>query len=158
MQFNEPGSNILPDDFDGVFKFTNHTDEDFVGKWDKVEYTFKANSTSPMIMNFTPIEIQSIRKKFAKELAVREFYKTKKFKDMNKHVPGGTPALYTDSDLKDFIQKCLVPLPVVIAKAKVVKGVDLEQVNKRDEEGELITTILDKKKSVMTEGSTIIKD
>lgn len=158
MQFNEPGTNILPEDFDGVFKFTNHTDEDFVGVWDKVEYTFPANKTSPMVMNFTPVEIQSIRKKFAKELAVREFYNTKKFRDLNKHTPGGTPATYNDSDLTEFIQKCLLPLPMATAKAKVTKGIDLEKVNKTDEEGELITTILDKKKSVMKDGSTILKD
>lgn len=158
MQFNEPGANMLPADFDGVFKFTNHTDEDFSAKWDKVEYTFPANKTSPMIMNFTPVEIQNIRKKFARELAIREFYKSKKFKDMNKHVPGGTPALYTDADLTEFVQKCLQPLEIAMAKAKVTKGIELEKVNKTDDEGDLITTILDKKKSVMTEGSTIIKD
>lgn len=157
-QFNDPSANILPEDFDGVFKFTNWTDEEFIAKWDKIEYTFQANKTSPMIMNFTPAEIQNIRKKFARELAIREFYKSDKFKAMNAHVPGGTPALYTDSDLVTFVQKCLVPLPVAPAKAKVVKGKNLEDVNKTDDDGQLITTILDKKKSLIQEGSTIIKD
>ena len=150
--------NILPEDFDGTFRFTNTSDEDFTAKWDKVEYTFKARTTSPMIMNFTPVEIQSIRKKFAKELAVREFYKTPKFGEMNKHVPGGTPALYTDADLAPFIQTCLEPLPITHAKAKVLPKNNLEEVNAKDEDGEPLTTVLNQKKSLIKEGSTIIKD
>jgi len=157
-QYNKPEDSILPDDFDGVFKFTNHTDEDFTAKWNKVEYTFPANKTSPMIMNFTPVEIQAIRKKFARELATREFYKTAKFKKMNEHVPGGTPSTYTDADLTEFIQKCLSPLPIVNAKTKVVKTRDLEDVNSRDEDGELLTSVIDQKKSLIKEGSTILKD
>jgi hypothetical protein len=158
MQFNEPGQDILPEDFDGVFKFTNHTDEDFTAKWNKVEYTFKANTTSPMVMNFTPVEIQSIRKKFARELALREFYNTDKFKELNKHTPGGTPAGYTDADLTEFIQKCLKPLPISVAKAKVVKGKSIEEINKTDDDGELITKVIDQKKSLLDKDSTVLKD
>jgi hypothetical protein len=157
-QYNKPEDSVLPEDFDGVFKFTNHTDEDFTAKWNKVEYTFPSNKTSPMIMNFTPVEIQAIRKKFARELATREFYKTSKFKKMNEHVPGGTPSTYTDADLTEFIQKCLAPLPIVNAKTKVVKTRDLEDVNSRDEDGELLTSVIDQKKSLIKEGSTILKD
>jgi hypothetical protein len=148
----------LPEDFDGVFRFTNVTNEDFVTRWDKVEYIFPAHKTSPMIMNFTPAEIQNIRKKFAKRLAEREFYKTKKFRDLNKHVPGAVPPSYTDSDLAPFIQQCLEPLPLANAKTKIIENIKLEEKNRKDEEGNLVTEILDKKKSLIKEGSTLIND
>src|SRR6185369_6825660 len=151
-------NNILPADFDGIFYFTNYTDRDFTAKWDKIEYTFPAFKTSPMVMNFTPLEIQNIRKKFAKELAVREFYRTDKFNRLNEHVPGGVPALYTDEDLKPFIQKCLEPLPITHAKARVLPKEKLEDINSKDEEGNPVTVPLDKKKSLIQEGSTVIKD
>lgn len=150
--------NTLPEDFDGVFRFTNWTDSDFTAKWDKVEYTFLANKTSPMVMNFTPVEIQNIRKKFAKELAEREFYKSKKFEELNKHTPGGIPALYTDSDLAPFIQRCLEPLPLQQARAVVLPKGDLENKNAKDDEGNNITVPIDRKKSLIKEGSTLIND
>lgn len=150
--------NILPQGFDGVFRFTNFSDEDFTARWDKVEYTFPANKTSPMVMNFTPAEIQHIRKKFARELAEREFYKTEKFKRLNTNVPGGTPALYTDSDLTPLIQRCLEPLPIVHAKAKLVPTIDLAEMAHKDDEGNPIVAPLDKGKSLVKDGSTIIKD
>lgn len=151
-------NNVLPEDFDGVFRFTNWSDEDFTAKWDKIEYTFKKNATSPMIMNNTPIEIQSIRKKFARELAEREFYKTSKFGEMNKHTPGGTPALYTEADLTPFIQKCLEPLPISVARASVLPPNKLEDQNSKDEDGQPLTVPLNSKKSLIKDGSTVIKD
>ncbi len=152
-------NNILPENFEGIFYFTNGTDEDFTARWDKVEYTFKAHKTTPMVMNFTPIEIQSIRKKFAKELAEREFYKTDKFKTMNIHVPGGTPALYTETDLAPFIQKCLEPLPKDTMKATVVPNDRLEEKNRKDEEGNPLTVPVDRKKSLIKEnGSGVLTD
>jgi hypothetical protein len=151
-------NNVLPDDFDGVFRFTNFSDEEFIGVWDKVAYKFPAHKTSPMIMNFSPAEIQNIRKKFARELAVREFYKTEKFKAMNTHVPGGTPALYTDADLVTLTQRCLEPLPVERATAEVMPRQKLEDFNSKDEEGNPLTVPLDKKNSLIKDGSTVIKD
>lgn len=151
-------NNILPDDFDGVFRFTNYTDTDFTAKWDKVEYTFPANKTSPMVMNFTPAEIQNIRKKFARELAEREFYKTEKFNKLNEHTPGGKPALYTDTDLAPFIQRCLEPLPLTHAKAIVLPKDNLEEKNSKDEEGNPLTVPIDRKKSLIKEGSSVLKD
>jgi hypothetical protein len=66
---------VLPSDFDGIFRFTNWTDSDFTAKWDNIEYTFPAKKTTPIVIpNATPVEIQNIRKKFAKELAVACFY------------------------------------------------------------------------------------
>lgn len=148
----------LPEDFDGIFRFTNPTDEDFTAKWDKIEYTFPAQKTSPMVMNFTPVEIQNIRKKFAKELAEREFYKTDKFNKMNDVANGPRPATYTDTDLKPFIQKCLEPLPIVHARTKVLPKDNLEEKNRKDEDGEPITRPIDRKKSLISEGSTVLKD
>ena len=67
---------IIDKDFDGVFRFTNWTEEDFKHLWNNIEYTFKAGTTSPMIIaNETLENIQEIRKRFAYDLAVREFYK-----------------------------------------------------------------------------------
>lgn len=151
--------NVLPQDFSGVFYFTNKSDEDFTAKWDKVEYTFPANKTSPMIMNFTPIEIQSIRRKFAREFAEREFYKTDKFQKMNAHVPGGTPPTYTESDLASIIQQCLEPLPIANAKTRVLPNERLEKLNAQDEEGNPITQPLERTRSLIKEhGSGVIND
>ena len=147
-------SNKLPLDFDGVFRFTNFTNEDFKAKWANVEYTYPAMKTTPMIIpSQTPEEIQNIRKKFAKELAILEWYKTPKFVGMNAHTPGGTPALYTDSDLAPFIQRCLEPLPIAQAKVKVLpKGLD-EKDLRRDEEGKPVSRVLKGKESLMQESS-----
>lgn len=111
--------NVLPADFDGVFRFTNNTDEDFVGTWNKIAYTFPPRSTSPMIISgASPEDVQHIRKKFARELAEREFYKSQSFKAMDAKAPAGsgaTPAIYSEGDLAPFIQSCLEPLPVARA-------------------------------------------
>ncbi len=153
--------NILPADFDGVFRFTNFTNEDFTAKWSNIEYTFPALKTSPMLIgNATPLEVQHIRKKFARELAIREFYKTPKFVGLNAHTPGGTPALYTDSDLAPFIQRCLEPLPIAQAKAKVMpKNFDEDSLRK-DEEGEPVTQVIDhkSKKSLVKEKGSIMAE
>lgn len=148
--------NILPSDFDGVFRFTNFSDRDFTAKWDNVSYTFPALKTSPMIMPFTPVEIQSIRKKFARELAEREFYLTEKFKSMNNIVPGGTPALYTDSDLTQFVQKCLEPLEVASVITKVLpKG--NEDFMSKDRKGKNVSRVLDADESLIKEtGSEVV--
>lgn len=108
----------LPEDFDGVFRFTNFTEQEFTAKWNNIEYMFPPMKTTPMIIaNATPEEVQHIRKKFAKELAVKVFYESDKFKFMNDKERGQVPALYTDSDIAPYVQRCLEPLP--IAKATV---------------------------------------
>src|SRR5882672_7900700 len=72
---------ILPADFDGVFRFTNWTDEDFEAKWGGKVYVYLAKTTSPMVIpEHSPLEIQNIRKKFAKDLAEKEFFKSKGYK------------------------------------------------------------------------------
>jgi len=145
--------NILPKDFDGTFKFTNFTNEEFKARWNSVEYTFPPMKTTPMIIpNATPIEVQNIRKKFAKELAIIEWYKTPKFQGMNNIPMGGTPALYTDNDLAPFIQKCLEPLPLghVVAK-NVEKNEDSKFTT--DPKGRKRTRVLDPNESLMAQAS-----
>lgn len=143
---------ILPMDFDGVFRFTNFTDEDFVAKWDNIEYTFPAKKMTPMTgINATPVELQNIRKKFARELAIREFYNTKKFKVLNKTEPGGTPATYTDSDIAEFTQKCLEPLELGSVKAKAPDKKDISL--SKDENGDNVTKVLGGKESLIGQGS-----
>ncbi len=144
---------MLPEDFDGVFRFTNFTKEPFVAKWGGVEYTFPPESRTPLIIpTATPNEVQSIRKKFAKELATLEWYKTPKFVGMNNITPGGTPALYTDSDLAPFIQRCLEPLPEAKATIKVpIKDDDSKF--RKDRKGKNVTKILDEDESLIGEGT-----
>ena len=142
--YNEEGRNILPQDFDGIFKFTNFTNEDFIAKWDSVEYKFPANMTSPMVMNFTPVEIQSIRKKFARELAIREYYNTESFKNKDNPNQGYKPPLYSDNDLKPFIQRCLEPLPVAQAIVKVLPRKGHADDMKTDEKGKKVSRVIEK--------------
>lgn len=148
----------LPQDFDGVFKFTNWTDQEFVGVWGKKEYHFPPNATSPMIIpEHSPLEIQHIRKKFAKDLAEREFFKGTKYELIrspegtlgNRTMSGiQTAGAYTIDDLKDNIQKCLKPLEVKRATITETKVEPLETKLSRDEEGNLNTSAVDKKTSL----------
>lgn len=143
--------NVLPEGFDGIFRFTNDTDEDFVGEWGGKEYVFPARTTSPMIMpQFTQLEIQQIRKKFAKDLATREFYRSKNYAKltMQERNPDGTPRLngihqaatYSEErELVSFIQSCLKPLAVGHAKVQDAPRVDITQKLSRDDDGELNT-------------------
>ena len=150
---------ILPEDFDGTFKFTNWTDEDFVGKWDSKEYHFPAQSTSPMIIiNHTPLEIQQIRKKFAKDLAEREFFKSGSYSKLQSQERNndGSPRLnsiqqagtYSVETLTPFIQKCLEPLPIAKVKITDAPKEKLEDKLSRNEEGQLNTEAIDKKLSL----------
>lgn len=145
--------NVLPKDFDGTFKFTNYTDTEFTSRWNSVEYTFPALKTVPLIIpNATPLEVQNIRKKFARDLATREWYKTPKFAGMNAHVPGGTPATYTDSDLAPFVQRCLDPLPLSHVTTKVVEK-DEDSKFSVDGRGKKRTRVLQDGESLMAQAS-----
>ncbi len=151
---------VLPVDFDGTFKFTNWSDEEFVGVWGKKQYHFPAISTSPMIMaEYSPLEVQHIRKKFAKDLAEREFFKSQKYKDTyvsQEKNPDGTPRLnsihqagtYSLETLTPFIQKCLEPLPIVKADVTVAVTSKMEDKLSRNEEGDLNTEAIDRKTSL----------
>lgn len=143
--------NVLPSDFDGVFRFTNYTDSEFKAKWDNVEYTFPANKTSPMIIpGATPEQVQNIRKKFARELAIQEWYKTPKFQGMNVNVPGGSPALYTDSDIAPFVQRCLEALPIAQAKAQVLPR-DSEERYRKNVKGKNVSRVVGEGDSLVSE-------
>lgn len=157
--FMPPGKNdmTLPVGFDGVFKFTNFTDREFKAKWNNVEYSFPAMSTSPMvILGETPENVQHIRKKFAKELAEREFYSTEKFKYMNAPERGERPAIYTDSDLEPFIQRCLEPLPIANATMQQMPRDSQENYKKDPVTGDNITKPVIAGTSLLQNGSAVV--
>ncbi len=157
---------LLPEDFSGVFNFTNWTDEDFIGKWGGKEYRYTANSTSPMLIpDHSPIEIQHIRKKFAKDLAEIQFYKSKKYTDMLKQERNadGSPrnsgihqaATYTISELTPFIQKCLEDLPISKATITIAPKVNLEDTLTRNEDGQLNSEAIDKRTSLKAKALSV---
>lgn len=146
-------TNVLPENFTGVFYFTNWSDEDFIGTWGKRGYLYPAMKTTPMVIfDATPLEVQNIRKKFAREFSEREFFKSDKALKLQSQeiLADGTPrfksfknaALYTDSDLKEYIQKCLDPLPLAQQTVMEVNPViDVEERMSVDEDGERNTQI-----------------
>lgn len=110
----------LTKEFDGVFRFTNATKDDFIALWNNKEYVFPAGMCCPMILPDETLEnIQEIRKKFAYKLAVREFYNSKEYRAMSK-MGRGLPPTYDDKVLQPWIDQCLSPLPM--GKAKVTAG------------------------------------
>ena len=148
----------LPEEFDGTFKFSNPTDADFIGIWDKKEYRFPAGKTVPMVMTeYSPLEIQHIRKKFAKDLAEQMFYKTSEYKE--KKDQEGTPgnrtmsgihlaATYSLEDLTPFIQKCLEPLEAGKISSRPVEKQTVESKLHLDEDGKYVTEPVDGKTSL----------
>ncbi len=156
MQFDT----LLPENFDGVFRFTNPSDEDFVGKWDSKEYTYPAQKTTPMIiLNATPLEVQNIRKKFARDLATREFFKSQQYNALmrqEKNADGTVrlnsihqAAQYSDNDLKEYIQKCLTPMPVARPAVVDAPREDVEEKLSRTPKGKLRTRVLDGDESLV---------
>ena len=152
-------SPVLPEDFDGTFRFTNWTDEDFVGKWGSKEYRFPARTTSPIIItSATPLEIQQIRKKFAKDLAEREFGKSQeyqKFMSQEKNSDGSPrlnsihqAASYSIETLTPYIQKCLEPLSLARATITDIPMEPMESKLTRNQDGELNSIAVDKKISL----------
>jgi hypothetical protein len=150
---------VLPKDFDGTFRFTNWTEHDFIGKWGSKEYRFPARTTSPiLILDQTPLEIQQIRKKFAKDLAEQEFFRSQQYaKLMNqeRNTDGSVrlnsihqAGTYSMDDLKPFIQKCLEPLPAAVAFVTEVEKTPLEEVLSKNDAGEINTTAIDSKTSL----------
>lgn len=145
----------LPKDFNGTFEFTNWSDEDFVGKWGSKEYVFPAETTSEMIIHeHSPLEVQWIRKKFAKDLAEREFFKGNGYENLRRIEGVRDPITntiqptlgsmnransYNLDMLAPFIQKALLPLEK--SKATVRRGVtaNIEDVLRTDQDGSLIT-------------------
>lgn len=150
-----PTTNTMPEGFTGVFSFTNWTDEEFTDKWNSVEYTFPAHKTVPLIIpNETQEGIQSIRKKFARTLGEREFYKSEKGKFMNSKDAGPRPAGYTETDIAPYIQKCLEPLEPAIAQTRVVPS-EADKVLTRDKKGNPRTNVLDEDDSLVGDGQVV---
>lgn len=120
-----PTQQVLPPDYDGVFRFSNWTKEEFKDKWGGIEYTFPPERTTPMhILNANPYEVQNIRKKFARKLAEREFQKGKEFQRlnaMNKDVFFQSAVSYPPQMLESYVEKCLKPLEVGELKAEKIE-------------------------------------
>jgi len=111
-------------EFTGVFYFTNPTNEDYVHLWNNEEYTFPKMSSVPLIMpKETSEAIQEIRKRFAYDLAVREFYNSKEYKRLSK-MGNGIPPTFDDKILEPMIEKCLVPLTPSRAIVRKIKSND----------------------------------
>lgn len=144
-----------------MYPFTNYRDVEFKAKWDSVEYTFPPMKTTRMlgmIPNATPLEIQSIRKKFAREFAIELWYGTDKFKFMDAPERGARPAIYTESDLAPFIQRCLEPLPVGVPKIEhQPTAPKMEQGMSKDSKGRNVSRLLDKDESLLAQGSANIE-
>lgn len=108
-------------DFDGVYRFTNATNEDFIGLWNNKEYPFKAGTTTVMVLaDETPLNVQEIRKRWAYQLATREFYKGKVYKEMVK-IGKFTPSTFNENLLEPWIEECLKPLPIAKSMVKTRK-------------------------------------
>jgi len=108
-----------PREFSGQWFFTNPDTEDFTFFWNGTPYTFEAMKTSPfLIVDATPIEMQSIRKQAAYKLAQRMFGKSPKYKKLEKDSQGKSSPQYYDPkvEYEPFIQQCLTALPVAQAK------------------------------------------
>lgn len=146
---------VLPASFDGTFRFTNPSDEDFVGVWGGKEYLFPAKKTVPLVMiDYSPLEIQHIRKKFAKNLAEREFYKSKEYKVMadQEGKPGNRTmsgihqaATYTLDDLTPYIQACLNPMEQTQLMSKPAMRTPIESKLHTDDDGKPISDVMDHK-------------
>jgi hypothetical protein len=149
---------VLPEDFTGTFYLSNPTDEDFTGVWAGKQYLFPAGTMSAiMIPEHSPIEIQHIRKHFARALAEREFYKSKGYAVLrgqegtqgNRNLNSiHQAAAYTIKDLEPYILEYLKPLPVSKLLSKRVESVPLEEKLHKNDEGEPMTQAIDKKSSL----------
>ena len=148
----------LPADFDGTFWFTNDSDEEFIGIWGGEAYKFPPRKTSKMIMpKFSPLEVQHIRKKFAKDWAEKEFFRSSEYGVLARQE--GTPgnrimnsfqhaAAFTITELTPFIQRCLLPLPTDKITIEVAPKRKLEDELTRNDEGEINTEAIDRKVSL----------
>lgn len=157
-QFNEH-SNILPDDFDGDFYFSNPDDEEFVGMWGGKAYHYAPQTRSKMVIRgAAPEEVQQIRKKFAKDLGVKMFFKSEKAKQMQsvERMANGEPVMrsfkqantYSENELAPYIQACLDPLPVTRAIVTDAPRENIEEKLTKDEDGELVSRAVKNRESL----------
>lgn len=156
----ETPAQTLPEGFTGMFYFTNPTDTEFVSFWNSMQYTFPAHKTVPLIIpSETPLGVQEIRKKFARELATLMFYNTDKYKVRDAEAPAGSgkvPAIFTDADLKPYVQMCIEPLPLAQATIEVKELDQTEKKLHRDEDGKRRTKILKGSENLIPEGAEVI--
>lgn len=117
--------NIISNYTDGVFRFTNCSDEDFTALWNNVEYLFPKKSTCPLVIpNETMENIQEIRKRFAFKYAQREYFNTKSFQKIRNGDGTSVLSSFDTKALQPFIDQCLEPLPVTVAKTVTKKTDD----------------------------------
>ena len=122
---------IFPADFDGVFSFSNDSDEEFRARWNKVEYVFPPRSETKLLPSMfpenSPVQIQAIRKRFAYDWAQREILKSEAVKKMNEKnvanqmVKAHNALTYAPKDLEPYVQKCLKPLAPAELKTEKVE-------------------------------------
>lgn len=121
------------EEFSGVYYFTNPTKKDRTYLWNNKEYTYPAESRSPLIISNESLEnLQEIRKRFAYRMAVERVYEgeiTPSGYDYNKakEMGNGIPPTFDEKILEPFIEECLTQLP--IKKATVKQGKDMDSEN-----------------------------
>ena len=159
---------MLPENFDGVVRFTNWSDEDFTGRWNSKDYEFKANTTSPLfIAEHSPLELLNIVKKFALDLAVREWGKSEWTKDALKRERNsdGSPrgygmsvaSTYSIDQLAPLIQKGLYIYSESKAKVSEALRPNVEAKLHKDEEGKIVTKAVKKGASMRDLESSFIE-
>lgn len=143
MIMQDPVTVQFSQEFDGRFFFTNWSDEDFSVRWNKVEYVFPANKTSPILIPSESLEgIQNIRKAWAEQLAEREYLKSSKISwkaGGMEAKPGEGESMHAAlayiplvknrqtgewderSPLAPLAMKCLEPLPMTSAKVNKIE-------------------------------------
>lgn len=118
------------EEFGGVFYFTNPTNVERTCLWNNKEYTFEPESRTPLIIPSETLEnIQEIRKRFAKKIALERLYEgevTKSGFDYKKakEMGNGLPPTFDEKILEPFIEECLKPLPLKRATVKQAAALD----------------------------------
>ncbi len=124
-------------EFSGVFMFTNPTKVERKYLWNNKEYSFPAESTVPLIISNETLEnIQEIRKRFAKRMALERCYEGEKVYSRDgktvvmdylkaKEMGNGLPPTFDEKILEPMIEECLKPLP--IKRAMVTQGKKLDE-------------------------------
>ena len=146
---------MLPENFDGIVRFTNWSDEDFTGRWNSKDYLFPANTTSPLfIPEHSPLETLNIVKKFALNLAEREWGKSQWMKDSLKRNQDqyGNPIKmsmqsapsYSVDQLAPLIQKGLYLYEPARAQVSDAERMKTEDKLHLDDEGKQVTKAIKK--------------
>lgn len=148
----EKFTQVLPNNWNGSFPFTNDSDDEFIFPWGKKAYLFPARKTVDMMkMNFnaTPLEVQQIRKFAAKQWAEREFFRgeaARKMQSLEKDENGfakmwdyKAARTYSENDLKNEILRCLTPLPEGTALVGEAEIINTESLLHKDMTGKFMT-------------------